>query len=257
MKSFLGAVVIASAGALTTGGARGAEPAGAWYISPAGHGIWADDLRNVDDDWAFNLAIGKAVSERLNLELDGWRGEFDGPGGDDLTLTSVGVSALLAFYRESRLAPYVLLGAGWLEKNYEISANESDLYVDTGVGIVATLHRSSDCRRGATLRADLRARHDFAETARGDERLVDYMSGVGVQFFWGGPACAQEPSPVPVSAPTTPLAPAAPASTDSDGDGVTDDKDRCPGTSAGARVDAGGCKLDDASATAKESSPAD
>jgi OOP family OmpA-OmpF porin len=31
---------------------------------------------------------------------------------------------------------------------------------------------------------------------------------------------------------------------DSDGDGVTDDKDRCPGTSAGAAVDATGCELD-------------
>jgi outer membrane protein OmpA-like peptidoglycan-associated protein len=31
---------------------------------------------------------------------------------------------------------------------------------------------------------------------------------------------------------------------DSDGDGVTDDKDRCPNTPAGARVDANGCELD-------------
>ena len=31
---------------------------------------------------------------------------------------------------------------------------------------------------------------------------------------------------------------------DSDGDGVTDDRDRCPGTVAGAKVDAVGCELD-------------
>lgn len=36
-------------------------------------------------------------------------------------------------------------------------------------------------------------------------------------------------------------APAAPL--DSDNDGVTDDKDRCPGTAAGVRVDATGCPL--------------
>lgn len=31
---------------------------------------------------------------------------------------------------------------------------------------------------------------------------------------------------------------------DSDGDGVTDDKDKCPGTPAGVKVDANGCPLD-------------
>lgn len=31
---------------------------------------------------------------------------------------------------------------------------------------------------------------------------------------------------------------------DADGDGVTDDKDKCPGTPAGAEVDADGCELD-------------
>lgn len=39
-------------------------------------------------------------------------------------------------------------------------------------------------------------------------------------------------------------APVAVAPKDGDGDGVTDDKDRCPGTVAGARVDANGCELD-------------
>ena len=39
--------------------------------------------------------------------------------------------------------------------------------------------------------------------------------------------------------------PAKPApAIDSDGDGVTDDKDRCPGTVKGAKVDANGCELD-------------
>ena len=35
-----------------------------------------------------------------------------------------------------------------------------------------------------------------------------------------------------------------PAPGDADGDGVTDDKDRCPGTPSGAKVDANGCELD-------------
>jgi outer membrane protein OmpA-like peptidoglycan-associated protein len=59
-----------------------------------------------------------------------------------------------------------------------------------------------------------------------------------------GRACPPEPvtaKPAPAAPSATPV-PAAPK--DSDGDGVPDDMDRCPGTPAGARVDAQGCELD-------------
>jgi len=239
MKKIVGAASVACVSALATLGVQAAEPADAWYVSPGVHGIWTDDFRLVDDDLGFNLAIGKAMSENFNLELDAWTSSFDGAGGNNLEMNSVGLNALAVFYRESRLSPYLLFGAGWLEKNYEISANESDLYVDTGVGLLINLHRSSDCTSGIALRADARARHDFTDTSRGDDQLVDYMAGLGLHVFWGGPVCAREPEPLPPAPPPPP-----PVPLDSDGDGVTDDKDRCPGTPAGARVDPAGCELD-------------
>lgn len=55
------------------------------------------------------------------------------------------------------------------------------------------------------------------------------------------PAAAPAPVPAPVAAAPAP-APVPPA--DSDGDGVPNSRDRCPGTPAGARVDANGCELD-------------
>ncbi|MFN3593069.1 MAG: OmpA family protein [Thiobacillaceae bacterium] len=51
------------------------------------------------------------------------------------------------------------------------------------------------------------------------------------------------PCPEPPVA-AKPAATPAPAVKDSDGDGVPDDKDRCPGTPPGAKVDARGCELD-------------
>lgn len=240
MHKFLGAASIVCLGVFATSALRAAEPAGAWYVSPGVHGIWTDDLRLVDDDFGYNLAIGKAVSEGWNLELDGWTSSFDGLAGDDLEMHSAGLNALAVFYRDSTISPYLLIGAGWLEKNYEISDNESDLYVDTGVGLLINLHRSSDCTSGVAVRADARARHDFADTSRGDDRLTDYMAGLGLHIYFGGPTCAREPEPLPPAPPPPP--PPAPA--DSDGDGVTDDQDRCPGTPAGAKVDAVGCELD-------------
>ena len=48
----------------------------------------------------------------------------------------------------------------------------------------------------------------------------------------------------PCAAPVEAKPAAAPKPADSDGDGVTDDKDRCPNTVKGAKVDANGCELD-------------
>ncbi|MEZ5498748.1 MAG: TonB-dependent receptor [Steroidobacteraceae bacterium] len=55
----------------------------------------------------------------------------------------------------------------------------------------------------------------------------------GLKFHGGEAPRAVAPPPPPPPAPV-----------DSDGDGVTDDMDKCPGTPAGARVDASGCELD-------------
>ena len=57
------------------------------------------------------------------------------------------------------------------------------------------------------------------------------------------PACpgdvSAKPAPTPAPAPVPAAKPV-----DSDGDGVTDDKDKCPNTPMGAKVNASGCELD-------------
>ncbi len=52
------------------------------------------------------------------------------------------------------------------------------------------------------------------------------------------------PAPVPAPAPAAKSAPVVVKVLDSDGDGVPDDKDRCPDTPKGAKVNAQGCELD-------------
>jgi len=59
----------------------------------------------------------------------------------------------------------------------------------------------------------------------------------------GCPGRALLDAPCPAPAPAKAAAPAA-KPLDSDGDGVSDELDRCPGTPQGARVDARGCELD-------------
>lgn len=54
---------------------------------------------------------------------------------------------------------------------------------------------------------------------------------------------APAPAPAPVVAPVVAAPAVAAAPRDSDGDGVIDDRDRCPNTIAGAKVDANGCEV--------------
>jgi OmpA-OmpF porin, OOP family len=69
---------------------------------------------------------------------------------------------------------------------------------------------------------------------------------VGLQLTLGHKHTAPPPpppAPVTIIMPAEP-APAPPPPVDSDGDGVIDSQDKCPGTPAGAVVDATGCPLD-------------
>ncbi len=221
---------------VASGSVRAGQPEGSWYLAPGVHAMWMDDQRSVDDDWAANLAFGKAVNKYWNIEADAWLGKFDGAGGNDLEITSFGVNALAVFYRESRISPFILIGGGAQEDNPDLTSNSTNPYVDLGAGVLWTLGHSQDCSSGMILRGEIRGRNDFVGGQQ--DRLVDYMAGLKLQFYWGGNTCLAE------EAPPLPPPPPPPAPVDSDGDGVTDNLDRCPGTPAGAPVDTVGCELD-------------
>lgn len=208
--------------------AEASESVGSKYFTPMLWAEWPDDARVVDDDYAFSVAFGKAVSENWNVELNASRGKFDGVANNDQTLTAVGLDVLRVFYRDARNSPFVLLGGGWAETKSEFTGTDSEPYADLGVGILATLSRSDDESSSLSVRGDVRGRHTFGEN---DGRLVDYMAGIGLQYAFGGRPKAAPPPVVPPPA-------------DSDGDGVIDPNDRCPGTPAGTPVDATGCELD-------------
>ena len=66
----------------------------------------------------------------------------------------------------------------------------------------------------------------------------DLMSAPAMADFVTKVFLTRRPAPKPAPKPAA-MAPMAPM--DSDGDGVTDDRDKCPNTPKGARVDANGC----------------
>jgi len=114
-----------------------------------------------------------------------------------------------------------------------------------------------DARDNAVLR-------DVFDPDEGDEDTEwenNFELSGGISFFFGGGPGYTEPEPEPIGdadndgvlddrdrCPNTPAGTrvdsmGCPIPVDSDNDGVTDDRDRCPNTPAGTQVDSSGCPI--------------
>ena len=167
-------------------------------------------------------------------------------------------------YTENNFKPYMLIGAG----RSKIEVEAQDAYVATtgnnefAAGSVVNagdlVSESSDTignlglgamyriNDALSLRGEARAIHNF------DNNWWEGMALAGLEVVLGGhlaPTVAVppqlEPTLVPVAPPivTTPVVVVTP-DVDSDGDGVFDSVDQCPGTPMNLVVDARGCPVD-------------
>jgi OOP family OmpA-OmpF porin len=116
-------------------------------------------------------------------------------------------------------------------------------------GVVVAAVSLAGCAGGARLQqpwcsvigglvgggAGLGVNEAISDNPDSEERAIAGGAGALVGAAAGALLCAERKRPEPV-AETRPAAPL-----DSDGDGVSDDRDKCPGTPAGTRVDANGC----------------
>jgi len=220
---------VAPCAAQDTQASHSGQPGPGFYIAPMVQAVRTDSDRAVDDDPTFTLAAGYALHPNWNIELNLFRGRFDGEQGNDLTMNALGVNALRVFRREAVLSPYLLVGLGAQEKDRTLDGSSTNAYADAGAGLLTTFRRSKDDGRALSLRLDARARYDDAD---GGSR-IDYFLGLGLQYAFG--SRASTPSMMQA-------APAAPA--DEDHDGIVDSNDRCPGTPAGRAVGADGCEPD-------------
>ena len=191
----------------------------------AGVGYWyfdRDDIRGYDPDdtttpyvgleWAFT---DHWAAEVLYAKETG--ADFD-DGGPDMDVQTWQLGGL--YYggsyigNQMRLRPYLALGGGEIK----IEGDRFDT-VETTVNGGGGVRWMFGERLG--LRLEARAIYSV------DESETDYLVSAGLNFYMGKVAA----DPVAVER------------VDSDGDGVYDDRDQCPGTPAGTRVDADGCPL--------------
>lgn len=219
---FRGALVAMGLG-LCSAAAVQAEPLP--YVGGQGMYFIPDSERDADDGWGQRALFGVPLASRLNLELGvfGYNYERDSDGGDDY-----GKGAqldLMVPFTDGRFRPFALIGGGWLKE--DIAADEDDTWMaDAGLGALIGFTEK------LFLRADGRYVAVFNDLgAPGEDPLYDWQVGLGLQYYLGG----EEPPPPPEPA----------ACVDSDGDGICDDADLCPGTPPGTVVDAKGCPVEE------------
>lgn len=187
------------------------------------------------------LGIGHALNERWNLEGHFMFARPDGfPGQDE---SGLGMDLQYLFNREGRFTPYVFLGAGYLAVERDDGTDRDGTMVGAGAGFLADVFGSSN----VALRAEYRLRgYDLP-----GDNLRDNMFSLGFQFPFGraeppdsdGDGVADANDRCPGTPPGTAVDGFG-CERDSDGDGVADGADRCPNTPAGVAVDADGCPPD-------------
>ncbi|MBT8084317.1 MAG: OmpA family protein [Woeseia sp.] len=190
-----------------------AQP-GQTYISPMGTYIDDDVDRGVDDEFAGGqLGFGFVLSDLWNLEAFVQGASLSGTVGQDQF--GAGVDLQRIINRDGRFSPYWFVGAGILEIDRDNARSEDGGMYSLGAGFLADIFGDS----GVALRSEFRYRTDNIIDRRSRDKLVS----VGLQFPFGEKSAEYA---------------------DSDGDGVSDALDRCPGTPMGVVVDATGCEPD-------------
>ncbi|WP_052378554.1 OmpA family protein [Polycyclovorans algicola] len=203
------------------------------YISLGGNIIAEDSDRQSDMGYGGKIAFGKRMNSVLGFELQGFYNEFGG-SSDPAEWEEYGVGADLNVFMggSERFAPYLLVGAGVMRS--EATANsllapvqsldQRRAFANVGAGFKIFPDTGV---MGFT--ADYRFRA-FDTNVAGIGDIGDHIVSVGLLF--------------PVGSKSAGAAPESTTVVDTDGDGVPDDRDLCPGTPAGVAVDARGCPRD-------------
>jgi len=156
--------------------------------------------------------------------------------GTDFYRPGLGVDLTYSFGDRIGWTPYVLLGGGGVyDDQFPDSFDKFGGYGEFGTGIV-----SPDFGKGVHLRGEGRYVYDSTRQVHGARGIEDVRVGLGLEIsLWDKP----EITVVPESKPQVVEVVKTTGLEDSDGDGIIDSKDKCPGTPPNTRVDGDGCPL--------------
>lgn len=207
---------------------------GRFYVAPMFSYTFADNSRKTDDGIGGFIAIGKQIDPAFNIEALVSYTKFDAESGDGSEeLTGVGLG-LMVFPSKTLSG---LFGAASLQYGFGQSdivtnpdSDEDSMVWDLGLGyLIGPIGWLND----GGLRIEARGRIDEKRQG-GKNDFYESVVSAGLLVPIGAP-------PAPPAEPVAPVV-VVPVPADTDGDGVADEIDQCPGTPAGAKVNEVGCE---------------
>jgi len=179
-----------------------------WGIG-AGIGAY-DNLNNSGIGFMPELYFSRYLSPKLDLMLKADMGLFNSKVNNNLDLFNPSLNLRYKFTDESKkFRTYLFGGPGYLADNTEAGLN-------FGLGLGGKYY----FREATALYAEIGYINGIETTVAGKSDRDNFLKGtVGIEFDFG-------------------------KTKDSDMDGVSDKKDKCPNTPAGVTVDANGCPID-------------
>lgn len=217
------------------------------YVSPLFAYTFDEKDRNSEEGLGYYFGGGKALNKYWNAELGTFYSRFNdtaGAPGARWREYGMKVDGQFFYSREKSFSPYFGIGAG-IQRTDVLGTGVKDTQplVDAGLGFISWIDVAG---YDVGLRGDARYRWAFLdkieEAGLGPDQLNEPIIKVGLVL----------PVGAKLATASTAAAAAAGASKtlDSDGDGVPDALDRCPGTARGTVVDANGCPRDAGAAAA-------
>ena len=210
-------------------------PDNPWYLSPMYDHVSDRDGRDSHDGNGGSIYVGKFLDRHFAAELGYFQHSFseDFAGGPRWNEQGAELSGMYFYNRAWAVQPYFTVGAGYDHtKRRDIDASGNNFMWDVGLGAVVPFHVFG---YPLGLRADVRER--FLKV--GSDLIAGPINNTDGRFnepIWrvgiGIPFGAKRVAPLP-----------DPCLQDSDGDGVPDCRDRCPGTPKGTPVGKDGCEI--------------
>jgi OOP family OmpA-OmpF porin len=204
---------------------------GTYNLSPFVGGYVLDHKQREENGAVFGLRGGYNFTRNVGAEaMFGYSLTETKTGSRETDLYRYGVDLLYHFRPGSNLVPFIVVGGGGTNFTTPNTPSAKSHYaglVNYGVGLKYFVTDN------VALRGDVRHVVLFHDSGNNN---LEYSAGLTFQF--GGNA---KPAPAPVA---QQVAPTQALPVDSDGDGVPDTLDKCPGTPTGVDVDNDGCPLD-------------
>ncbi len=213
-----------------------------WHISGQVGGMDLDSGRDTrtDDIWwsvGFGRWFGNDFS--LDLEYDEHSGTFRGyqdnvPGAtfDQWKLSNWGLMGRYHFL-DGAFRPYLAFGAGMLSHR-NVNDEGDSMSLRAGFGLQGRFHKNWSGRAQVLWQRDSDSSSLPPRTT-----FRDIIFSIGLNFDFGG-----RPPPPPPAPKEAPPPPPPPPNPDLDGDGVLNERDKCPNTRPGAVVDLDGCEVE-------------